>query len=139
MSGALVLDSWAVLAWLGDEKPAATEVAGMLEAAASRDVTLSMSLINLAEVYYTVARRRGVPEASRLRGALMEMPITFVSVDDDLVWEAAGLKAKHRLAFADCFAAALSFRLGASLVTGDPEFRTLEGGDGLRVNWLSRT
>lgn len=138
MKGAFVLDSWAILAWLGDEKPAATEVAGMLDAAASRDLSLSMSLINLAEVHYTVARRRGTTEASRLRGALVEMPITVVSVDDELVWEAASLKARYRCAFADCFAAALSFRLGASLVTGDPEFKAIESRDRLRVKWLSR-
>jgi predicted nucleic acid-binding protein len=43
------------------------------------------------------------------------------------VIEAAKLKAQHAISYADAFAAATAIRRGAVLVTGDPEFRALEG------------
>lgn len=38
--------------------------------------------------------------------------------------QASHFKARYRMAYAECFALALAQRLGATLVTGDPEFRT---------------
>jgi predicted nucleic acid-binding protein len=47
---------------------------------------------------------------------------------------AADFKARHRLSLADAFAAALAKELKAELVTGDPEFKTLE--KELKIHWL---
>jgi uncharacterized protein len=45
-------------------------------------------------------------------------------------------KAHHRLSYADAFVAASAQRNGAALLTGDPEFRALEGE--LHIEWLKR-
>ncbi len=49
---------------------------------------------------------------------------------------AAHIKAEHQLAYADAFAAALAVSNGATLVTGDPEFKVLE--DSLSIHWGCR-
>jgi len=52
-------------------------------------------------------------------------PIPLVVADKELTYEAAKLKGKHQIPYADCFAAALARRLKAPVVTGDPEFKKL--------------
>ena len=51
-----------------------------------------------------------------------EYPIHLVEAGRRVTYEAAKLKAKYTIAYADCFAAILASRLKALLVTGDPEF-----------------
>lgn len=133
-----VFDSWALLAWLGGEKPADAEVQTLLDAAEAGRVEVSMSIINLGEVYYATARKSGIGKAREDRKSLLQSPIRFVEVDDDLVWEAAEIKAAHALAYADAFAAALTVRLKAVLVTGDPEFDILAKSRLIAVKRLAR-
>jgi ribonuclease VapC len=47
---------------------------------------------------------------------------------------AAKLKATRRISYADGFAAALAQRVGASLVTGDPELKAIA--DVVTVEWI---
>jgi ribonuclease VapC len=54
--------------------------------------------------------------------------------DWDLTRRAAHLKARHRLSYADCFAAALAQQRDAELVTGDQEFRPLARD--VKLHWL---
>lgn len=109
------LDSWAVLAWLDGDEPAAGIVQRELEK--ERPV---MSWLNLGEVAYQVERRHGAEEGTevvrRMRGALLLDDVT-----PERVLAAARLKAAHAIAFADCFAAATAAARGATLLTGDPE------------------
>jgi len=48
--------------------------------------------------------------------------------------EAARLKGKHAVAYADCFAAALGVQKKAKVVTGDPEFKKFGGT--VSVEWI---
>jgi len=134
-----VFDSWALLAWLGGEEPADAEVQALLDAATAGHAELWMSIINLGEVYYSTARKSGgIEKAREDRKSLLQSPISFVEVDNDLVWEAAEIKAAHALAYADAFAAALTVRLKAVLVTGDPEFDLLAKSRMIAVKRLTR-
>lgn len=109
------LDSWAVLRLLEGAEPAASRVEQILDA--GRPV---MSWINLGEVFYIVRRDRGDTEArdvvsdvrSRLR---LDLP------SEHRVLAAAAIKADHRMAYADAFAAATAIAHRATLLTGDPE------------------
>jgi len=108
------LDSWAVLAWLEGEEPAASRVQ---EALASRPI---MSWINVGEVAYVLERRAG---ADRSREVVRELR-RLLSLDlptEERVLEAARVKAGHRMAYADAFAVATALAHGAELLTGDPE------------------
>jgi ribonuclease VapC len=65
---------------------------------------------------------------------LPSLPVNIVENSLDDVIQAARIKAEHSLSFADCFAAATAIREGASLLTGDPEFKKL--GKALDIEWL---
>lgn len=56
------------------------------------------------------------------------------AVTRPLALQAAHLKARHRMPSADCFAAALAVELQASVITGDPEFHSVE--QQILVVWL---
>lgn len=109
------LDSWAVLAWLDGEEPAAEIVEGVVDR--ERPV---MSWMNLVEVHYRTARDHGRQEADQVLAELRPQ------VGEDLpgisaMREVARLKAENPIALADCFAIALAAEEGAVLLTGDPE------------------
>ncbi|MGH2947644.1 MAG: PIN domain-containing protein [Solirubrobacteraceae bacterium] len=109
------LDSWAVLAWLDGDEPAASAVQAAFEAERPW-----MSWLNVGEVAYQLERRHGAGEAAlvvrRLRAA-----VALDDVSSERVLAAAHIKAEHPIAFADCFAAATAAARGATLFTGDPE------------------
>lgn len=109
------LDSWAVLAWLDGDEPAATVVQREFEK--ERPV---MSWLNLGEVAYQVQRRHGPDEANEVVRRLRSV-MALDAVTPERVLAAARLKADHPIAFADCFAAATAFAHRATLLTGDPE------------------
>lgn len=108
------LDSWAVLRWLEGEEPAASRVEASLP---SRPV---MSWINLGEVYYVVERAAGSDRADRVvRELRHELSLDLPT--EARVLEAAHIKARHAIAFADAFAVATAIAHHATLLTGDPE------------------
>jgi ribonuclease VapC len=59
-----------------------------------------------------------------------------VAADEPQAEVAATLKFRHKMGYADSYAAALAMRTGATLVTADPEFAKL--GKRLRVLALPR-
>jgi ribonuclease VapC len=121
----VVLDSWAVLAWFQDE-PAAEAVEKLILPGVNRGPIL-MSVVNAGEVWYTYARRVSEDAARERIGQVIRVGIEIIDTDWDLAVQAARYKARHPIAYADCFAASLAHRENARLVTGDPEFRLLEG------------
>jgi predicted nucleic acid-binding protein len=111
----VVLDSWAVLRYLDDDRGAAEAVARLLEA--QRPI---MSWINLGETFYVIRRSAGEKAASStvrdLRDVLdAELP------DDQRVLQAGRIKSEFPMAYADAFAAATAQHHDAELWTGDPE------------------
>jgi predicted nucleic acid-binding protein len=130
---ALVLDSWAVLAYLGDEA-ASREAAELIATAHEHRTPLYMSNVNAGEVWYIVAREISEADADKAIADLVRLGIELVDVDWGLTRIAAGFKAKHRMSYADCFAAALAKEHRCDLVTGDKEFKQIESAVG--IHWL---
>ncbi len=124
--GGYVLDSHAVLAYFEGESSGAA-VRGLIHEAEQRRVKLYLSLINWGEVLYIVRREKGDVAGHEIGARLDALPIALRPVDRTLVQAAAALKAHHPIAYADAFAAATAQLLGVPVVTGDPEFRRLEG------------
>jgi predicted nucleic acid-binding protein len=120
-----VLDSYALIAFFEDE-PGADQVYRLLLDAERSGVKLLMSVINLGEVWYSIARGYSVATAEEKLREIREMAIETVDADWNLTRQAAKFKAGGRIAYADCFAAALAKDRKAQLVTGDPEFKALE-------------
>ncbi len=134
MSGAIVLDSYALLALLRDEA-GGEMVARILERAGQRDQPVQMTEVNYAEVQYVVRRKDGEAAWASVARALGAVPIEFQPVDRRLAEAAADFKTRFRLSLADACAAALAKELRAELVTGDPEFKALE--EELKIRWLT--
>ena len=132
---ALVLDSWALLAFFKGE-PAAAAVETLLQQAASDKTRLLLCVVNWGEIYYSIARAEGEAVAEQKAADLGTLAIELVPVADDLqlVREAAKLKAVKKMAYADCFAGALAKIRNAELVTGDVEFKEIE--KEVKICWL---
>ena len=128
-----VIDSYAMMAYFEDE-PGADIVAGFLNEIVNMKSKGYMSIINWGEIYYNTFRVQGEEVAETILSQLSRYPIQFIDADRPLTYEAAKLKGKYKIAYADCFAAALAARLGAKVVTGDPEFRKLE--EIVEVAWI---
>jgi predicted nucleic acid-binding protein len=109
------LDSWAVLAWLDGDEPAAKVVQGVVERERP-----AMSWMNLVEVYYRTTRDHGRQEADAVLAELRPQ-ITEDLPGISAMREVARLKAENPIALADCFAVALAAEERAVLLTGDPE------------------
>ena len=134
---ARILDSWAVMAWLKGEQPAAQRVRGLFEAAERREHKLAMNIVNLGEVFYLCAKARDLAYGERVLENLRAR-VGAVSAGDDLVLHAARLKARHPISYADAFAAATAMLRDAPLVTGDPELRAMAAAEPtLQVEWIS--
>jgi predicted nucleic acid-binding protein len=132
----LILDSWPVMEWLQQREPATTLFDGLLERALRGQLRLMMSRINFGEILYSCWKLNKV-EADRLFADAEALPVDIISVDDDLVIEAARLKATCNASYADCFAAALAIRHDVPVVTGDKEFLGLvKVQPRLLLNWL---
>ena len=130
---AIVLDSWAVMAYLEDE-PVAARVADIIADAIEEGTPLEMTVVNLGEVWYIIAREASEAEAERSIVELKQLGIRIVDADWPLTREAAGFKSKHKMSFADSFAAALAKQRKAHLVTGDSEFALVE--PEVQIIWL---
>jgi predicted nucleic acid-binding protein len=123
---AIILDSWAVLAYLEDE-PAADGIEAIIEEAHDAGIPLLMTVVNAGEVWYSVARSQSERQADEnVLKELGDLGVTLVDTSWDLPRQAAAFKRRGRIAYADCFAAALAKLNNAPLVTGDPEFKPLE-------------
>jgi ribonuclease VapC len=128
-----VLDSFAVLALLGKE-PGSDEVAGLFRQAQQGEARLLMTWVNAGEMAYIVERRWGMAQLYAALAMLEATALELVPVERELALTAAHIKAEHPIAYADSFAAALAQHMGATLVTGDPEFELLS--DNLTIRWL---
>lgn len=130
-----VLDSYALLAYLGAEEGQRT-VQGLLKQAAEGTVSLHLTIINYGEVLYVVERQRGLTAAQMTVAAIDQLPIAVAEADRELTFGAAHIKANYPLAYADCFAVALARDLEGVVVTGDPEFSAVA--ELVDVAWLPR-
>jgi ribonuclease VapC len=124
-SKALVLDTWAVIAYLEDE-PAGKQIADLITNAHDGDIPIYMSVVNVGEVWYIIAREVSEKEANSSVKQLSDLRISIVDADWNITQAAARFKSQQRMSYADCYAAALAKVKMADLVTGDKEFRAIE-------------
>jgi uncharacterized protein with PIN domain len=121
------------MSYLQDE-PSAEKVADMIADAHEEDVPLLMSVVNAGEVWYIIARRTSEADADRSLRQLKQLGIEMVDADWEIAHQAGKFKAKNKMSFADCFAAALAKQHKALLLTGNPEFKQVESE--VTINWL---
>ena len=130
-----VLDTFALIAHF-DAEPGGKEVSQLLVSAGNGEISNAMSLMNVGEIFYIIARQQGSSKAENILEDIRAFPIVFYDATEDRILAAARLKADYPISYADAFAASLALELDASLVTGDPEFKTIK--EKLSVFWLDK-
>lgn len=133
MDSGYVLDSYALIAHFEDDA-GGEKVRRILRAARGGKTRLYLSVINLGEIYYNTVRERGVEKAEETMFMIEQLPVSIIDADKTITREAAGLKARYPIAYADCFAAALGILKRAKVVTGDPEFRKIA--ERVKIEWI---
>jgi uncharacterized protein len=131
---ATVLDSYALLAFLRGEDGGG-KVRQLLERAGERGQPLHITEINYAEVKYITLRKEGRQRWASIAADLPALPLEFHPITRGLADLAADFKAQYKMSLADACAAALAKKKKAELVTGDPEFKPLEGE--IKIRWIS--
>jgi|SRR5450755_1233830 predicted nucleic acid-binding protein len=128
-----VLDASALFAFLQKE-PGALKVNGLIKDGIRGHTKLLMSAVNYGEVYGLILRQNGPDQALTAIQAVGQLPIEILDATSQRARRAAELKSRHKLYYADSFAAALAVEYKAALVTSDSDFRKL--GHAFPVVWL---
>ncbi|MBW7843209.1 MAG: type II toxin-antitoxin system VapC family toxin [Ignavibacterium sp.] len=128
-----VLDSYSLLAYAEQEK-GADEVGNILKKALEDKAELFLCVINWGEMYYIALREGGKERAELYKNTFARYPITIVEANKEITLQAAEYKAFYRISYANAFAAALAKTKKAILVTGDKEFKVLDGE--IKILWL---
>jgi ribonuclease VapC len=131
----VVFDSYALIAFFRQE-PGYEVIRDLLVKIANDESEGYMATVNVGEVYYIISRKSNQKNAEAVLDALLKFPLRIVEADLKLSLEAAKLKAKHSLSYADAFAAALTIQRKAVLLTGDDEFESLKGEANFKVQYL---
>jgi uncharacterized protein len=128
-----VLDAYSLMAYLEGED-GKDRMIDVFKVARDSGRALLFCVVNWGEVYYITLREAGRERADQVAHLLSTLPIQFVPVDMELAKKAAELKARKKMSYADCFAAALTKLHKAELVTGDKEFKQVEGE--VKILWI---
>jgi len=129
----VILDSFALLSLVRGEAGAA-RVQQVLSTAREGRCRALFSLISLAETAYIVERRHGLSGVQRVLSLVEDLPLELGEVDRQAALAAAHVKAHHSLALADAFAVALALEEAGTVLTGDPDFHSVE--KLVSVEWL---
>jgi len=132
-SSVVVLDAWALLAYL-DGEPAAQHVRQVLRSARRKQAVVLLSLIAYGECLYVIEREQGFHQAQRAVGIIDQLALRVMPADRPLLFEAAHVKARYPVSYADAFSVALARQNHGRVMTGDPEFKVVESE--VRVHWL---
>jgi len=128
-----ILDSYSLIAYVEGEA-GAEKVIELFRLARDSGRDLLLSVINWGEVYYVTLREAGRERAEEVACLISTLPIEVIPVDLELTRRAAEFKSTKKMSYADCFAAALAKVRKAELVTGDKEFRQVDGE--VKILWL---
>jgi predicted nucleic acid-binding protein len=129
-----VLDANAVIRYF-QKQPGGETVKKLLFRLDRNEIKLSISVLNLGEVFYTLTKSIGLEGTAVYIRALCEA-VETIPIDEEFALAAATLKSQYKLGYADSIAAVLAMRRHATLVTADPEFLKL--GKRLKVLALPR-
>ena len=128
-----VLDSYSLLAYFEGEA-GKEKMIEVLRTARDSGRPLLHSVINWGEVFYITLREAGRERAGQLAHLISTLPVEVIPADLELTRLAAEFKANNKMSYADCFAAAMAKLRKAELVTGDKEFKQVEGQ--IKIMWL---
>lgn len=131
----IVFDSYALIAFFRQESGYEL-VRNLLVKMANDESEGYITTVNIGEVYYMISRKSNQRNAEIALDALLKFPVQMIEADLRLSLDAAKLKARYSLSYADAFAAALTIQKRAVLITGDNDFDNLINETNFRVKYL---
>jgi len=134
----LVLDSWPVMEWLKRREPATTLFRAILDAASKGQQLLLMSTLNLGEIYYNSWTEWGPDRADQILADMRDLPILIMHPTEEDTLAAARIKALHKIAYGDAFAAILAIEFNAPVLSGDKDFLKLRDSGLIALNWIQK-
>lgn len=136
MTKTYVLDANAILDFV-NAGPGAHRVREVLREGVQQDIPLLMSVVNWGEVFYILWQKRGEEVARKVIENLSRLSIQPVPVDLEQSLKAGEIKARYKMPYVYCLAAALAILRHAVLVTGDRDFEKL--GRQAKILWITHT
>jgi ribonuclease VapC len=106
----------------------------IFKAARDSGRSLLLSVVNWGEVYYITLREAGRERAEEVAHLISTLPIQIIPADLELTKGAAEFKASKKMSYADCFAVASAKLRRVELVTGDEDFKPVEGE--VKILWI---
>ena len=128
-----VLDASALLAYL-EREGGHGKISSALTDAIEKESPLLISAVNWGEVCYIVERNFGAKKIDEIKHLLGSFPIDIAPVDGPLAEQAARLKCRYKLGYADALAGALALELKAVLYTSDREFQAISRV--VKIEWV---
>lgn len=129
----VALDTHAAAAFFYNE-PGADMVEQILLKTRKKSSMIIMSAVNYGELFYAVLKKSGNEAALKARDMLDAIPVKIIEADRDIALLAGSYKAAKKMSFADCFCASTARIHNASIVTGDKEFKEVEGE--IEIRWI---
>jgi len=133
MKSGFLFDSHALLAFFQNEEGAEV-VYNILQKSRGKRMSRLICIINLGEIIYMTKKRFGDQKKIEILGRIHQLAFKVLSVSDILVYQAAEIKAEYPISYADCFVVACAREHGATIVTGDPEFKNVE--HLVQIEWI---
>jgi len=124
-----ILDSFALLCLFDRKRKRENKaIRKYLEDAENGKIKLYISKINEREVFCKLYRYIGESIAVGFREDLKRgiIPVNVVSVNDKRAERASEIKAKYPLSYADVFCIELARDMNLPIITGDPEFKSVQ-------------
>lgn len=120
-----LLDTSALLT-LRDDEEGADEVANILMQAELDKVKVFGCFITLMEIFYRVWKDENETAGKFAYTQCKSLPIVWIHENNDLLEQAAKIKANNRVSLADAWIAASAMLQEAWLIHKDPEFDALD-------------
>ena len=128
-----LFDSHALLAFFQNER-GAEAVLKFLKKTRDNRIEPLICVINLGEILYMTKRRFGNTKKIEILGRIHQLSFNIIPASNDLVYEAAEIKADYPIPYADSFAVACARDQSAEIVTGDPDFEKVE--HLVKIHWI---
>jgi len=138
MTVTYILDACALIALLMNELGKGYEtVRDLLDRAATGEITLCMSFVNLVEVHYRIIQLKDAQTADNVMEPVKSLPIKFIrDITDEIYINTARCKARYPIALGDAFLCGTAKSLNAVIVTKDKEIKYAEEAEPLSVLWI---
>ena len=137
MTKNVIFDSFALIAHFRKEE-GSDQISELLSEIAIGEREGFISVINVGEIYYMLHRKAGKVNAEKSLSIIKTLPLTIITADFETTYQASQLKSNFRISFADAFAASLTIEKKGTLITGDPEFKSLRKEKDFKVHFINR-